>query len=224
GWVLALPDAGKHDCTGRHRAWGRDRARTGDVDHGARGREHARRRDHGSGTDPHALDEDGTRADERTVLDDHRRRLRRLEHAADADAARQVHVRADLSARADGGPGVDHRPRADPGADVDVARHEHDALCEERAVAGDPRRHDANATFCVVALDRDLVEELEPADLDRLDLAQAEVEQDRLLHPFVDLPPVAVRLRHAQLTAVELRDHLLDGVWLDDDGLPTPLD
>ena len=37
------------------------------------------------------------------------RGLQRLEHAADADAARQVHVPADLRARADRGPGVDHR-------------------------------------------------------------------------------------------------------------------
>ena len=47
--------------------------------------------------------------------------LQRLEHAADADAARQVHVLADLRARADGGPGVDHRAFVDVGADVHVA-------------------------------------------------------------------------------------------------------
>ena len=42
--------------------------------------------------DAHALDDDAARADERAVLDDHRPRAGRLEHAADADAARQVHV------------------------------------------------------------------------------------------------------------------------------------
>ena len=72
-------------------------------------------------------------------------RLRRLEHAADPDAAREVDVRADLRARADGRPGVDHRARPDPGADVDVAGHQHDALREERAVARDAGRHDPHA-------------------------------------------------------------------------------
>ena len=38
----------------------------------------------------HALDDDAARADEAAVLDDHRPRAGRLEHAADADAAGQV--------------------------------------------------------------------------------------------------------------------------------------
>ena len=58
------------------------------------------------------------------VADDDRRRLRRLEHAADADAAREVHALADLRARPDRRPGVDHRVGADARADVHVARHQ----------------------------------------------------------------------------------------------------
>ena len=80
-----------------------------------------------------------------------RPRLRRLEHAADADAAREVDVGADLRARADGRPRVDHRARPDPGADVHESRHEDDALGEKRAVASDSRRHDAHAAVGVVA-------------------------------------------------------------------------
>ena len=76
--------------------------------------------------DDDALDDDRTRADECSVLDDHRPRLRRLEDAADADAAREMHVRADLRARSHRRPRVDHRPRTDPGADVHEPRHEDD--------------------------------------------------------------------------------------------------
>src|SRR5690606_9473362 len=48
--------------------------------------------------DDHALDDFRARADEAIVLDDRRRGLQRFEHAADADAARDVYVRADLRA------------------------------------------------------------------------------------------------------------------------------
>jgi hypothetical protein len=48
--------------------------------------------------DDHAFDHFRARADEAVVLDDGRAGLQRLEHAADADAARQVHVLADLRA------------------------------------------------------------------------------------------------------------------------------
>src|SRR5450755_3535879 len=68
-------------------------------------------RDHRILLDDHALDDLRARADEAVVLDDRRIRLHRLEHAADADAAREVDVLADLRARADGDAGVDHRAR-----------------------------------------------------------------------------------------------------------------
>src|SRR5574337_144339 len=45
--------------------------------------------------DDHAFDDLGACADEAVVLDDRRVGLEWLEHAADADAARQVHVLAD---------------------------------------------------------------------------------------------------------------------------------
>ena len=74
-----------------------------------------------------SLDHFRARPDEAVVLDDDRVRLQRLEHAADADAAGQVTVLADLRAGADGRPGVDHGAGVDIGADVDEARHQHDA-------------------------------------------------------------------------------------------------
>ena len=73
------------------------------------------------------------------------------------------HVLADLRARADRRPGVDHRVLADVGADVHVARHHHDAGREVRAPAGLRAGHDPHAGRLVVALQRDLVPELERA-------------------------------------------------------------
>ena len=70
--------------------------------------------EHRARADAHALDDDAARADERAVLDHDGRGLQRLEHAADADAAGQVHVGADLRARADRRPRVDHRAARRP--------------------------------------------------------------------------------------------------------------
>src|SRR6185312_4837799 len=54
-----------------------------------------------------AFDHFRARTDEAVVLDDRRPGLHRLQHAADADTTRQMHVLADLRARTDRGPGVD---------------------------------------------------------------------------------------------------------------------
>src|SRR5690606_37754426 len=85
---------------------------------------------------PHAFGHFGARADERAVADDHRPGLQRLEHPADPGAARDVHVLADLRARTDRGPGIDHRPFIDIGADVHEARHQDHAA---RDIAAPPR-------------------------------------------------------------------------------------
>src|SRR5205807_7260019 len=71
---------------------------------------------------------------------------------------------------------------------------------------------DAYAELLVVALEGNLVVVDERPDLLRFHVAQAEVLEDRLRR-FVVHPPVAVvGLRHAQLTAVEPGDHLLDAL------------
>ena len=114
------------------------------VDPRARADEDAHR-EHRAALDDDALDDLGARADEAVVLDDRRARLQRLQHAADADAAREMHVAADLRAGADGRPGVDHRALADVGADVDERRHQHDVAADVRARAHDGARHDARA-------------------------------------------------------------------------------
>src|SRR5690606_524328 len=86
----------------------------------------------------------GTGTDEAVVLDDGRVGLQRLQYAADADAAGEVHVLADLGAGAHGGPGVDHGAFIDEGADVDVGGHQHGIGRDEGAFAGGSRGHDAH--------------------------------------------------------------------------------
>ena len=130
--------------------------------------------------------------------------LRRLEHAADADAARQVHVLADLRARTDRRPRVDHRAAVDVGADVHVARHHHDAPGQEGAEAGRRAGHDPHPGRFVAVLQRQLVDVLERPRLDRLHLLHAEPHEDRVLGRLVDDDRAVDHLGDADLTAVEL--------------------
>src|SRR2546423_750846 len=120
-------------------------------------------------------------------------------HAPDADAAGQVHVRADLRARAHRRPGVDNRPRPDPRADVHEAGHHDDALAEEGAVAHDRPRDNADAARLVAVLERDLVRVLERTQLLRFDLPQLEVLENGALGVLVDDPVSVALLGDAQL-------------------------
>jgi hypothetical protein len=176
-------------------------------------------RQHRAFADAHALDHFGARADERAVADDHRLRLQRLEHPADPDAAREVHVLADLRARADRYPGVDHRPFVDIGADVDEARHQHHALGD---VAAAPRHRardhaEAGVAEAVLAPAGELARHLvvgrsaRGALLDDRIVVEPERQQHRLLEPLVDLPAArAVGLGDARLAAVEQLERRLD--------------
>jgi hypothetical protein len=80
------------------------------------------------------------RADEAIVLDDDGLGLQRLQHAADADAAGNVHALADLRAGADRRPGVDHGRFIDIGAEIDEGRHQHDVSGDEGRAADDGAR------------------------------------------------------------------------------------
>src|SRR4029079_17824369 len=95
GLELLLARPGHDHGAGRHLAAQLDRLLPADVDDRRRRRDHDIRPEHGLAADPDALDDDAPRADERAVLDDHGAGLERLEHAADADAAAEVHVGAD---------------------------------------------------------------------------------------------------------------------------------
>src|SRR5207245_3403465 len=96
------------------------------VDDLGGGADEGAHRQHRALFDNDALDDLAARADEAIVLDDDGLGLQWLEHAADPDPAREVTVSADLRARADRRPGVDHRAAADIGADIHKARHKHD--------------------------------------------------------------------------------------------------
>src|SRR5262249_41418419 len=107
GQRLAGQAAGDDDRVGRHLA-DEDLAGRAVDDLGRLADEHTHR-DHRAFAHHHALDDLGTRANEAIVLDDGGAGLHRLEHATDTHAAAQMHVLANLRARADGDPGVDHR-------------------------------------------------------------------------------------------------------------------
>ena len=85
-------------------------------------------------------------------------------------------------------------------------------------------RHDAHAEVGVVALDRDLVEKLEISDLDPLDLPQAEVQENRLLHPFVHGPAVVAALGDPNVSRIEEGDGVLDWGGVELPGLPQLVD
>src|SRR5580693_1061913 len=82
------------DRPGGRLAAGQFGAGLGVDDVGGRGEDGARA-EHGAPPYPGPADHHAARADHDLVLDYHRHRVRRFEHAADADAARQVDVLAD---------------------------------------------------------------------------------------------------------------------------------
>src|SRR5207302_5961347 len=118
----------------------------------------------------------------------------------------------DLRTTADCRPRVDHRPRPDPRADVHIARHHDHARLEIAAVARHRRRHHSYTQAGVVALERDLVVVLELANLPCVELAQTEVQQDRLLHPGVDDPLAGKFFGEPDLTAIQTSDGGFDRV------------
>ncbi len=100
---------------------------------------------HRAFSDDHALDHFGPCADEAIVFDDGRVRLQRFKDASNAGAGRDMAILADLRARADGGPGVDHCAFADIGADVHIGRHQDRILRNEGAAAHSGRGHRTKA-------------------------------------------------------------------------------
>src|SRR5690606_13332587 len=90
---------------------------------------------HGVLFDHHAFDDFGASADEAVVFNDGGAGLQRLEHTANAHAARQVYARADLGAGAYRGPGVHHGAFAHVSADVHIRRHQDRTLGDEAAAA-----------------------------------------------------------------------------------------
>src|SRR5579862_60481 len=210
GRELSLAHTGHDDGARGHVTAVLDRLRPGHVDDRDGSRDHDAGAENRALADDAALRDDAPRAEERYVLDDHRPRVDGFEDAANPDPAAEVDVRADLCARADGGPRIHHRVRPDPRPDVHVARHEHDAGGKEGAVPRSRRRNDPYAALRVIALERDLVEVRERTDVDWLELSHAEVLENRRLRLLID-PPLAVAfLRDAELPGVERGNCLVD--------------
>src|SRR6202030_1086058 len=139
--------------------------------------------------------------------------LQRLEHAADAGPAGDVHALADLGAGPDGGPGVDHGPLVDIGPDVDERGHQDDAPADERAAPNDRAGRSAKARLLELAgvpaveLGGDLVpprpdRPAQRAGAHHLIGVEADREQDRLLGPLARLPAAVDLLSDAQTPAV----------------------
>src|SRR6185437_7263438 len=95
--------AGHHHRVGWHAA--EEGLAGGAVDNLGRSADKTPHGEDGALFDNHAFRDFAARANEAIVLDDDRRRLHRFQHAADADAARDVTVLADLGAGADRRPG-----------------------------------------------------------------------------------------------------------------------
>ncbi len=81
-----------------------------------------------------------------------------------------------------------------------------------RPVSHRARRDDTNPLCGETALQRDLVVVLVGPDLEGLHLREPEVEEDRLLDPFVDHPGLAPLLGHPDLAPVESGDRPFHGV------------
>ena len=96
----AFAHARDHDRARRDAAAQLHGALARDVEHRGRCGQHDAGPEHDLALEVPALGQDDARAEEAAVLDDHRARAGRLEHAADADAAGDVDVAPDLRAGA----------------------------------------------------------------------------------------------------------------------------
>ena len=142
--------------------------------------------------------------------------MQRFEHAADADAARQMYVLADLGAGADRGPGIHHGAFIDIGADVDIGGHQDHVFGNEGAASCDRGRHHAETAglercFVVTGEFRcDLVEVFAGAVLHHCVVLQAEGQQHGFFRPFVGLPLAIALFGDAQRAGVEHGDGFIN--------------
>src|SRR6185312_5805741 len=193
GERLAGQIARHHHGVGRHLAHEDLAGRP--VDDLGRGPDEHAHRAHRAFADDHALDDLGAGADEAVVLDDGRAGLHRLEHPADADAAAEMHVLADLRAAPDSDPGVDHGALVDMGADIDEAGHQNDVAGDVRRMSDIRPRYGAEAGFAeavlapALELERHLVPPVGAARaVHQLVVVEAEAQKHGLLEPLVDAP------------------------------------
>src|SRR4026209_856940 len=127
-----------------------------------------------------------------------------------------MHVAAGLRAGTHGSPGIDHRSFADPGTDVDVARHQHRMLRDVGAAPhhggrDDPYTLGAEPRVGVLrVLERYTVEEPRVARIGHAVVVQPEGAQHGLPEPFIDEPLPIALFRDAELSGVEQVERALD--------------
>src|SRR5581483_8509528 len=211
--------AGHHDGIFRNLA---DESLAGlAVDDLGGGAEEYAHRQHRALAQDHAFGHFRTRADEAIVLDDHGFGLQRLQYAADADTAGDVHPLADLGAGADRRPCVDHGRFIDIGAEIDEGRHQHNVARDEGRATNDGAGNGAEAGVAkavlapAVEFRRHLVppRRLARAARYRGHVVEAERQQHRLLQPLMHLPfAVSLTFGDARFAFVEQVERVIDGL------------
>ncbi len=169
--------------------------------------------------DDDAFDHFGAGADEAVVFDDGGVGLHGLQHAANTNAAAQVHVFANLGAGTDRSPGVDHGAFIDISADVDKRGHQNHALGQVAAAARHGGGHHANAGGFHAGFGharkfgRYFVIKAQLTGFHEFVIFQAKAQQHGFFDPLVH-GPLAHGLAggDAQVARVELGNDVLDGV------------
>mmetsp|Transcript_18116 Transcript_18116/g.28068 ORF Transcript_18116/g.28068 Transcript_18116/m.28068 type:complete len:296 (-) Transcript_18116:65-952(-) len=168
-----------------------------------------------------AFDHFGAGADKAVVLDDGRTRLHRLQHAADAHAARQVHVLADLRAGSNSGPGIHHGALVHIGAQVHKRRHQNHARRNKGRLADDTVGDSAEARSLplIVAPALELAVDLVPpaaalrTAILLFHVLDAKTKQHSLFGPLVHMPAaIVLLLRHAQAAAIKGSQSILNRI------------
>ena len=136
-----------------------------------------------------------------------------FENAANADAAGEVNVGADVRAAAHRGPCIDHRAASDEGPDVRVRRHEDGARRNVSSFTYECVGDDPHAFLATPFLQRNLIDKTQITDFNHRHLLNPEVKKDRFFHPFVHDELIALPFfDNADGADVETLDHLRNRV------------
>ena len=151
------------------------------------------------------LDNDCTRTNKAVILNNYRGCLHRLKNAANTYSTRQMDVLAYLCARAYRSPGIDHRSRINISSDIDIRRHHNSSWGNIRTITSYCVRYHANTERLKIVFKFHFVIPLKLSRSHRTHLLNREIEDYRLLDPFIYLPLTLLnvdRLGCTQLTLV----------------------
>ena len=147
------------------------------------------------------------------IFNDHRPRLQRLKHAANANPAGQMHILADLRARADRRPGIDHRALINISAQINKGWHQHHTRRNVGRAADHTAWHRPEPRILKLSIAPaiELAGNLVPPNrlartmLNHRHVKQAERQQHRLFQPLIDHPAIRRLLRHAKTAIIHAR-------------------